>query len=249
MQLSEVDRILLLPVSGEGMPMDEQMSMMAEMFGDNKRFAFGYSVPSDIENSQIGVAIEDAVRQYDVKAIKIHPAISDINLQKRDGLERVESILRVCHEHGLSVVIHGGKSPDIAAAEKSVFGELSCLERVNWSLSGNPVVIAHAGVYGCSENVMEPLVKSLCNIMLKHDNVMVDFSGVHYKNFKVLLNSVDPDRVVFGSDSLYYRQWESIVLLYHGLKHFFSNADEQFLKIACINPTRILRGGGESCMN
>ncbi|MCK4507309.1 MAG: amidohydrolase family protein, partial [Desulfuromonadales bacterium] len=170
MLLSGVDRVLLLPVSSEGTSMDEQMTQMAEMFGHDDRFAFGFSVPYDIKNNQVKAAIDDAVKQYAIKAIKLHPAISDINLQERDGLERVESILRSCREHGLSIIIHGGKSPDIKETSKTTFGELCNLDRVDWSLSGNPVVIAHAGVYGCRENTFGPIIQRLQTMMAKHDN-------------------------------------------------------------------------------
>jgi predicted TIM-barrel fold metal-dependent hydrolase len=244
MALSGIGKVLLLPVLGATITENDQMSAMVEMFGQDQRFALGYCVPNSVSNDQIGEVVDAVARQHDVKALKIHPAVTGINLGTAHGMERIECMLRACRENGLSVVIHGGKSPAASTAENREFGILGNLQHIDWSLSGNPVVIAHAGSYGYdSEDLLQLIMPKLVSIMDKHDNVFTDISGVEIPTLCRLLNVVESERIVFGSDCLYYPQWRTMVCLLHALCKTFSTAEDHFVKITSSNPLKILNGG------
>lgn len=249
MALSGIDRVLLLPVSGPGISIDDQMEMMTGMFGLDWRFNFGYSVPNAIGICDIAAVVNEAVIKYGIKAVKIHPAITGIDLQKTQDLERVEKILLACRDNDLSVIVHGGRSLDVRTSETIDFGELTRLELVNWSLAENPVIIAHAGIYGYAEEMTELVVKVLRRILDKHDNLMIDLSGVPHSKMCRLLRMISTDRIVFGSDALYYKQWKCLVYLYHALRETFSNADNKFIEIASKNAQKILKEDLSACIN
>ena len=242
MELSGLAKVLLLPVVGAEVANDDQMALMAEMFGqDDNRFAFGYCVPNGVENEQIEAAVNAAAQKYNIKALKIHPPVTGINLGAQNGVERIECMLRACRENGLSVIVHGGRSP---AAKTSAFREysvLSNLQKVNWSLSGKPVVIAHAGAFGYNnEDLLETVLPQLCKIMAQHDNVLADVSGLEFPTLCSLLGAVESERIVFGSDCLYYPQWRTIVSLFHALHKTTTRAEESFVRITSENPMRIM---------
>ncbi len=240
MVLSGIDRALLLPVSSPGTANDEQMKLLAAMFADDSRFILGYAVAKNVGNDRIAETIAYAAAKYPIKAIKIHPAISGINVCERHDLEHVECILSACRGHDLRVVVHGGRSPDVKTRETVAYGELDRLERVDWSLAGNPVVIAHAGVYGLDEGEAGSCLETLKRIMVRHDNVLVDISGLSHALLCLALTRLDPQRILFGSDAIYYPQWRAIVTLYHALKQTTSKADELFVMIASTNPVNFI---------
>lgn len=240
MALSGIDRVLLLPVSRPDTASDEQLELLAAMFGDDSRFALGYAVGKNVSNSRIAEKVASAATRHHVRAVKIHPAITGINVWERRDLEHVEGILSACREHELRVVVHGGRSPDVQTRETISYGELDRLERVNWSLTGGPVVIAHAGVYGYGESEAEPCLATLQRIMARHDNVMVDVSGLSHGLLCLVLAKIDPQRILFGSDALYFPQWRALVALYHALQQTGSKTDERFVMIASTNPVRVI---------
>ncbi|MBE0575207.1 MAG: amidohydrolase family protein [Desulfuromonadales bacterium] len=246
MDLSGIDQVLLLPVSRPGSSPDTQLEMMARMFGGDPRFLFGYSVPNAVNYDDLSAVIATAVERYGIKAIKIHPAITGIDPKTPSGRARIEKILVACHENGLSVIIHGGRSPDVVTPVSADFGELARLELVDWSLTDTAVVIAHAGVYGYEQVQIEPVVKTLRRILERHDNVMIDLSAVQHATLCRLLKEISADRIVFGSDSLYFPQWRCLAALYHALEETCAGAEESFLKIASTNPQRIIMEGKAS---
>jgi predicted TIM-barrel fold metal-dependent hydrolase len=246
MDLSGIDQVLLLPVSRPGSPSDTQLEMMVRMFGDDPRFLFGYSVSNAVKYDDLSADIATAVERYGIRAIKIHPAITGIDPKTSSGRARVEKILAACHENGLIVIIHGGRSPDVVTPESANFGELTRLELVDWSMTDKAVVIAHAGVHGYEQDQIEPVVKTLRRILERHDNVMIDLSAVRHATLCRLLKEISADRIVFGSDALYFPQWRSLAALYHALEETCAGAEESFLKIASKNPLRIIMEGTAS---
>ncbi len=245
MNLSGIDKVLLLPVMAESAATEEQMEIMAGMFGRDPRFSYGYSIPNTVGNAQICTAVSAAVRKFAVKALKVHPAVTGLNLGTTEGCERIECMLEACREHGLSVIIHGGRSPAAANAGYREFGTLEKLQRIDWSRSGYPVVIAHAGLYGYeTEEFLPEITDRLTNIMDKHDNVFADISGIELPTLCSLLKLTDTARLVFGSDCLYYPQWKILIGLYHALCKVFTAPDEQFVRIASTNPLKIINSAG-----
>lgn len=240
MAVSGIDTVLLLPVSRPDSANDEQLELLAAMFGDDSRFALGYAVARNVSRDRIAGKVARAASRHHVRAVKIHPAITGINVCERSGLEHVEAILGACREHDLRVVVHGGRSPEVQTRETITYGELDRLERVDWSLAGNPVVIAHAGVYGYDESEAGPCLATLQRIMARHDNVMVDVSGLRHGLLCLVLAKIDPQRILFGSDALYCPQWRALVNLYHALQQTGSRTDGLFVKIASTNPVRVI---------
>ena len=77
-------------------------------------------------------------------------------------------------------------------------------------------------------------------MLQSHDNLMIDVSGLDFHVLVVVLRNIDADRIIFGSDALYYSQWSVVVKLLGALKEVFSDVEENFLKIMSINPSQAI---------
>ncbi len=238
MALAGVDRALLLPVVRPGD--DDPFPAMAAMFGDDPRFALGYCPPPSLTDDAIGAAVAAAAAAGAV-AIKVHPAISDIPLADGAGVRRLEHILAASRASGLAVVVHGGLSPQCSDPDAVAHADLANLRHVDWSLTDRPVVVAHAGAFGYSHAEVEAdVLPLLMALMERHDHLMTDLSGLDTATLCTALGRLDLDRVVFGSDALYFAPWEAMVRLALALEEAVSDGDEAFLKVACLNPARLL---------
>jgi len=241
MQLSGIDRILLLPVLGEEEPDDLQMKMLREMFGADERFALGYSIPNLAANSEISGLVADAVQEFGVRAIKIHPNITGIDLSVGPGKERIEYILEAAGKAGLAVIVHGGLSPGVRNTAAASHGILRNLRDIDWGLSDRPVVIAHAGIYGHDLSQAEGEVLPLMNkLLLQHDNLFVDVAGLEVDQVRAVVKQIDHERIMFGSDALYSPQWSVLVKLMHCLKIYGTDHEDVFVKITSLNPSRYI---------
>jgi predicted TIM-barrel fold metal-dependent hydrolase len=239
MQLSGIDKILLLPVLSSDESDDLQMKMLYSMFGDNDRFALGYCIPNNVANNEIRNLVRDAVHSYKIKAIKIHPNITEIDLSESSGKERVEYIIEAASKAGLRVVIHGGRSTGIKDPMAASYGILKNLQHIDWGNTNQAVIIAHAGTYGHDLYQIKEEVLPLMNKLLsRHSNVFVDVSGLELDAISAIVTSIDMDRIFFGSDALYNSQWGALVKLMHVLQNNAPNYEECFVKIASLNPAR-----------
>ena len=237
MQLSGIDKILLLPVLSPDEADDHQMNMLCSMFGDDDRFALGYCIPNSVANHEISNIVRDAVHSYKIKAIKIHPNITGIDLPASSGKERVEYIIEAASQAGLKVVIHGGKSTGIKDPLAASYGILKNLQHLDWGNTNQAVIIAHAGTYGHDLSQIKEEVLPLMNKLLsRHSNVFVDVSGLELEAINAIVTSIDIDRIFFGSDALYNSQWGALVKLMHVLQKNVPNYEECFVKIASVNP-------------
>ncbi len=237
MQLSGIDKILLLPVLRTDEADDRQMEMLCRMFGADDRFALGYCIPNSVANNEISNLVRDAVHSYKIKAIKIHPNITEIDLSESSGKERVEYILEAASKTGLKVVIHGGRSTGTKDPRAASYGILKNLQHIDWGKTNQAVIIAHAGTYGHDLSQIKAEVLPLMNKLLsRHSNVFVDVSGLELEAIKAIVTSIDMDRIFFGSDALYNSQWSSVVKLMHVLQSNAPNYEECFIKIASLNP-------------
>ncbi len=243
MKICGVDKVLLLPVLTPDETSEVQMEMMAEIFGEDKRFIFGYCVPNYIQNNQISKVVKNAILKYNIKAIKIHPNISGIDLTTNFGRERIERILEASRDTGLMVIVHGGRSPDINNSETIAYSVLKNLQAIDWGITREPVVIAHAGTFGHdSLEVVNDVLPVLNKLLSKYNNLLVDVSAVNIETLCLILKNIDFDRILFGSDSFYKIQWHGVVGLLYALKKTKNNCENGFVKIASVNPMRYVIG-------
>ncbi len=239
MALARVDRALLLPVARAGVA--DPFPAMAAMYGDDPRFALGYCPPPSVADEDIAAAVDDAVSNRGAVAIKVHPAISGIPLDEGAGIARLEHILAASRRSSVGVVVHGGLSPQCQDPDAVAHGDLNRLRNVDWAITDQPVVIAHAGAFGHSVGeVIDTELPRLSRLMARHDHLMTDVSGLDTTTLAVVLGRLDLDRVVFGSDALYFAPWEAMVRLTLALEDAVADVEEAFLKIASLNPLRLL---------
>ena len=187
--------------------------------------------------NEIRNLVRDAVHSYKIKAIKIHPNITEIDLSESSGKERVEYIIEAAGKAGLKVVIHGGRSTGIKDPMASSYGILKNLQHIDWGNTNQAVIIAHAGTYGHDLSQIKEEVLPLMNRLLsRHSNVFVDVSGLEIDAISAIVKRIDIDRIFFGSDALYNSQWGALVKLMHVLQKNAPNYEECFVKIASVNP-------------
>lgn len=240
MRLSGISRSLLLPVVQPDSDGEEQFRLMFNIYSGDERLFLGYCIPNTVSNKDILPVIRSAISKYRIRAIKLHPNITEINLSTVAGKQRVENILEVCRVTGLPLVIHGGLSPVLKNPSSRGYATLSNLCQINWSITSTPVVISHAGMMGHSLREISDLMPLLSRLLSIHSNIMVDVSALDFGTLCFILEKIDRDRIVFGSDAFYFPQWSAVVKLLHALKETVSDAEEAFVKIAGENPAQYI---------
>ncbi len=242
--LAHVGRCLLLPVAHAAD--DGQLDRMAEIFGDDPRFLFGYCPPDGLPDEGIADAVDQAVARHDVKVIKLHPGVSEIDVRRAADMARVERVLEASRLHRLGVVIHAGRSPHAAQPAAVDYGTLDRLREVDWSITDRPVVLAHAGAFGYPGPDAEvEVVPRLVALLARHDHLRVDLAGLGVTAMRAVLGHVDLARVLFGSDALYYAPCETMVRLAHALERSGIDVGEGVRAVAGRNPARLV-GAGET---
>jgi predicted TIM-barrel fold metal-dependent hydrolase len=247
MRLSGISRSLLLPVVHADSDGEEQFRLMFKIYSEDRRFILGYCIPNTVSNKDILPVVKAAVSKYRIGAIKLHPNITEINLSAAGGKKRVENILEACRVTGLPLIIHGGISPVLKNRNSRGYASLSNLRQIDWSITSAPVVISHAGIMGHSLHEISDLMPLLRGILSTHSSVMVDISALDLSALCLVLEKIDRDRIVFGSDAFYFPQWSAVVKLLHALKATVSDTEEAFIKIAGENPAQNVFREQELC--
>ncbi len=241
MELSRIDSALLLPIAPHAGGFDERMEWVRDVYGNDGRFWIAGSVPNTIGNADVCRYVSDLVTKHGIRALKCHPVVTGIDMRSRLAKERVEAMLAACRENFLPFVIHSGRNIPFWGDERGNCASLEFLGEIDWSISGGPVVLAHAGLYGCSapeaEREMLPLLQ---RILSRHDNVFADVSGIGFDRLAMVLRAVHHGRLLFGSDALYEPQWGGVATLLHALAQSGSPVDEQFVQIASVNPAKTI---------
>ena len=80
----------------------------------------------------------------------------------------------------------------------------------------------------------------LDKMLQAHPNLYVDISGLTFEPLKLVLQSVNGDRILFGSDALYASQWEAVTMTMHALRELGMALEENFIKFASINPRKTI---------
>lgn len=241
MQLSLIDRSLLLPVPGNNEPEDQQFEAMLEFFGDDERFLFGYSLPNRIPNQELSSKLRQIVSNYAVRVVKIHPSVTGIDLGSHAGVERLEAILDAAEQNRRPVIIHGGLSPDCQNPEAVAYGMFRHLQQLDWSTISQPVVIAHGGCFGHSaDEAREEIIPGLAALLEQHQHLAIDISGIDFDTLCPLLRTIAPERILFGTDALYEDQWATLVRLWVALRQVRQDPASDLLRITATNPTEFL---------
>ena len=138
--------------------------------------------------------------------------VTGIDLYTFKGKERIECILSACGKFNLPLIVHGGRSPILKNAKSSSYASINNLKNIDWSISKAPVILAHAGAFGCSINEVEDEIFPILKILFSsHSNLVIDISAIDIDILAFLIKRIGESRMLFGSDALYIPQWENIV--------------------------------------
>lgn len=248
MDLCGIDKSLLLPVAPASGLVENQMRSMAKLYGTDNRFEAGTSIPNSIRNADIYQFIDEMINLYNVKAVKIHPNVTEINMATPQGKQRLHVVLSACGELGIPLIVHGGRSKILKNIRASEYGCIDNLKDVDWSLCKSTVVIAHAGGHSCTVNeIKRDVIPNLKKMLRAHDHLMVDIAALNIHALNTVFQEIETDRILFGTDALYKPQWFSVVKVMHTLTKLFSKVNEKFIQIASINPSKYIFKGEVRC--
>ncbi len=243
---ARVHRCLLLPVAGPDRP--DPLPRVAAMFGDDPRFALACCPGNDVPVADLEGAVRDAVAAHGVCAVKIHPAVTGIDTSRSAGLERIETLLTAAGRYGLTAVVHGGMSRNAPDPSGAGWGALDRWTDVDWSCTDRPVVIAHAGAFDVDEaDAVQDVLPAMAALLERHGHLRVDTSGLMQPVLVELLRRVQPERVVFGSDALYFAPWQAMVGLVRALELAGQDVTAALATIAGENPSHLLGEESGSC--
>jgi len=241
MELSGIDRVLLLPVASSFISVESQMHKMKDIFGSDERFIFGWSVCNSVMNHDIKEAAEKVKKQFGIRVVKLHPNVTRTNPVSNSGRERIESILETCNALNLPLIVHGGRSPILKGSEAESYGVLGNLSHIKWNQTHSTVVIAHGGLYGHGfDTINNKYIRILEKLLSKYNNIMVDISGLNVRAIITILKTVDHNRILFGSDSLYESQWQMVVKTLFAIEKTSKQIEDIFFRISNMNPLKFI---------
>jgi predicted TIM-barrel fold metal-dependent hydrolase len=251
MNLSAVDQVLLLPAapdSSDAPPFDDRMRWVKKLYGNQEKFWIAGCIPPSVSGEEIRQCAANQQQQYGIKALKCHPVVSGIDLGTTKRKEWLEMMLLACRQLKLPLLIHGGRNNPYWGGSRGNFGSIGHLKEINFSLSQHPVILAHAGLHRCSiREIKQEGLPILKKMLESHANLYIDISGIGFEPMKLVLQSVESDRIIFGSDALYVPQWEAVTMTMHALKELGMQWEERFVQLASINPKRIIFKDQEPC--
>ena len=240
MALCGIGKSLLIPVVRPGSDPAEQARLMFDLYGDDPRFEFAYCPVSLGSEARAVEEIRGVTAQHPLRAIKVNANIQGIDVASPGGRSCLEHLMAACRVTALPMIVHGGISRLLKHPRGRAFAALGTLASIPWRDSGTPVVISHAGMFGCSSAQVAALLPVLERLLSDNDNVMVDISGLSVPTLCAVLGRIDGARVVFGSDALYFPQWSAVVKVLHALDLLGMPVQETFAMLAGTNPARHL---------
>ncbi|MCX5744253.1 MAG: AMP-binding protein, partial [Proteobacteria bacterium] len=233
---------LLIPVVPAGSDGAEQFRLMFELYptGDG-RFAFAYCPPASVPTDELLAEIRRVAARYPLTALKVHPNLQHLDLTSTDGRDRLDVLLVACAATHLPLMVHGGLSTVHAVSGATTYATLDHLMTIDWRRAGVPIILGHAGLFGHAFDDSTALLAKLQRVLSANDNVVVDLSGLGFDTLCKVLGEVDHDRIVFGSDALYFPQWAAVVKLLHALETIGVAAQDTFAKLAGTNAEHALQ--------
>jgi len=240
LDLAGIKKALLLPVSrnpGSAMIM---VDACVELFQHDERFDLACPFPVGFPVNALQNFYVVGKKEKNLRAIKIHPNLCDLNPLTDTGKEQIETTLVAAGELKLPVIIHGGISTGLLSTESTQNGLLSRLTNINWNLTSSPVIIAHAGCFGLSESETNSTIPILNGLMDRNPHLFVDTSALNFNTLQLVLTKVDLTRMIFGSDALYFKIWRSWVTFLQALHTISPSPEDDLIRIASYNPMHCL---------
>ena len=241
MSAAHVGAALLLPVGPINTGVDDQLRFLERCRSYDKRMHLAFSVSGIVATEDIGDTISAAVTDYDVRALKVHPNLSAIDIRTSEGIARIETLLQSAARFDLPVIVHGGSSPILAGSDAADFSILDNLRRIDWSGPGTSVILAHCGLYGIDEGEIDSEFQKLDKLLLDHPEMLVDTSGLSSRILIDVLQRISLSRVLFGSDALYVPMWRAMAILIHALDHVGHDSRTALTTVASVTPRSVFR--------
>jgi predicted TIM-barrel fold metal-dependent hydrolase len=157
------------------------------------------------------------------------------------GTDLIEAMLATAGSLEIPVVTHGGRTLALEPVAYREYGTLTHLVNVNWSVSSSPVIIAHCGLCCLSEEEAITTLDVLNRLFERYPNLMADISNLEPQILRLVMENVDHNRLIFGSDALYIPIWKSWVRFLHSLRLISQNPDDDLIRIASLNPIHCLK--------
>lgn len=232
---------LLLPVARTPGTAEKLLQVSAYMFSNDDRLILGCAFPIGIPPDKLDSYFRSARETRGIRAIKLHPNLAGVDPRTNFGRELIEAMLASAGSLDLPVVVHGGQTPAMEPVDCREFGTLAHLSKVDWSISTSPVIIAHAGLYGLTREDAIPAMDNLKKLFERHPHLMADLSNLDPLILRLVLEKVDRNRLIFGSDALYVPIWKSWIRFLDTLRLVSRHPDDDLIRIASLNPHRCLR--------
>ena len=226
---------LLLPVVREPGAAERVLVAAKKMFADHKRFFVGCPVPIGVFPDQLLTFYASARAERGISAIKLHPNLAGINPLIPHGRELIEATLEAAGKLGLPVIVHGGRTPGLEPCDVREFGTILRLKEINWGLSSAPVIFAHGGCYGLTESDVVTALPILNGLFDIYPNLMADTSNLEAPVLQLLLENVDRNRLIFGSDALYVPVWKAWLGFLQALDRVSRQPEDDLIRIASLN--------------
>jgi predicted TIM-barrel fold metal-dependent hydrolase len=237
---------LLLPVARAPGAAEALSAATAAMYPDGGRWHSACAFPVGVPPDRLGSYFSRARQAWGVRAIKLHPNLAGIDPLEDSGRALMEAMLVAAGELGLTVVVHGGRTPGLPQDGCGSYGTLAHLAEVDWGASSAPVIVAHGGLYGLADDEAIAGIQALEGLLDRFPNLMADTSTLEPPVLWLLLERIDRRRLVFGSDALYVPIWKAWVRFLATLRLVSPRPDEDLVRIAALNPARCLEWQGVS---
>jgi len=248
LDLAGIAGALLLPVVRVPDAAMNMVEVAEKMFQQENRLHLACPFPVGISPNNLFSYYSEGKKINKICAIKIHPNLVNLDPLTRTGKELIEATLIAAGELELPVVVHGGITSGLSFPESKVYGTLDRLAKINWNLSTSPVIIAHAGCYGLTEEEMTSALPIINRLMDKYPHLLADTSALSLPILQLLLAKVNRNRLIFGSDALYFKVWKAWVMFLQALRSVSLYPDDDLIRIASLNPAQCLAYSGYSSL-
>jgi len=226
---------ILLPVARKSGDAERMLAAGAKMFGKDKRLFLGCPIPIGLPPDDLFSFYHSAREKWGIHVIKVHPNLAGIDFLTKPGRELIEATLLAAGTLGLPVVIHGGMTPGLEPYEMREYGTMLRLKEIDWGLSSAPVVLAHCGCYGLTESEVPDALSILNRLFDKYSNLMADTSNLTIPVLQLILQKVDRQRLLFGSDALYVPIWRAWLQFLRTICQVSPKPEDDLIRIASLN--------------